>query len=69
MKDADAFRAALLEADFASTRGDFEFGNNQHPIQDFYVREVIKDGDVYTNKILEVALEDRQDVYAAECKL
>lgn len=67
--DADAFRAALLEADFASTRGDFAFGNNQHPIQDFYVREVVKDGDVFTNKILEVALEDRQDVYAAECKL
>ena len=67
--DTDAFRAALLEADFASTRGDFKFGNNQHPIQDFYVREVIKDGDVYTNKILELALEDRQDVYAADCKL
>lgn len=69
VKDADAFREALRAADFVSTRGDFEFGNNQHPIQDFYVRQVVKDGDVFTNKIIGTSLEDRQDVYAAECKL
>jgi branched-chain amino acid transport system substrate-binding protein len=67
--DADAFRAALKAADFASTRGDFAFGNNHHPIQDIYVREVIKEGDVYTNKIIGVALEDHVDAYAAECKM
>lgn len=65
--DADAFRAALKEADFASTRGDFKFGNNHHPIQDIYVREVIKEGDVYTNKIIATGLSDHQDAYAAEC--
>ncbi len=69
VKDADAFREALRAADFISTRGDFRFGNNQHPIQDFYVRQVVKDGDVFTNKIIGTSLEDRQDVYAAECKL
>ena len=69
VSDTDAFREALRAADFVSTRGDFKFGNNQHPIQDFVVREVIKDGDVYTNKTIGVALEDRQDAYAAECKL
>ncbi|PLS21851.1 ABC transporter substrate-binding protein [Neptunicoccus cionae] len=69
ISDADAFRAALKEADFSSTRGDFKFGNNNHPIQDIYVREVIKEGDVYTNKIVGVALEDHGDVYAAECKM
>ena len=69
VKDADAFREALRAADFVSTRGDFAFGPNQHPIQDFYVRQVIKDGDVFTNKIIGVALEDRQDVYGAECKM
>ncbi|MEP5729462.1 MAG: ABC transporter substrate-binding protein [Sulfitobacter sp.] len=67
--DADAFRAALRAADFASTRGDFEFGSNQHPIQDFYVREVIQDGEIFTNKVIGVGLADRQDVYAADCKL
>ncbi len=69
VKDQDAFRAALKEADFASVRGDFKFGNNQHPIQNIYVREVIKEGDVYTNKIISTALTNHQDVYAAECGL
>ena len=67
--DADAFRAALEAADFASTRGDFAFGPNHHPIQDIYAREVIKEGDVFTNKIIGVVLEDHSDVYAAECSM
>ncbi|WP_187428802.1 Leucine-, isoleucine-, valine-, threonine-, and alanine-binding protein [Roseobacter fucihabitans] len=65
--DADAFRAALAEADFESVRGDFKFGPNQHPIQDYYVREVIKDGDVFTNKIIATSLTDHGDAYAGEC--
>ncbi len=67
--DADAFRAALKEADFASTRGDFAFASNNHPIQDIYVREVIKEGDVYTNKIIGVALEDHSNVFVDECEM
>ncbi len=67
--DQDAFRAALEAADFASVRGDFEFGSNHHPIQDIYVREVIKEGDVYTNRIIGTGLEDRGDAYAADCSL
>lgn len=69
VSDADAFRAALQEADFASTRGDFAFGPNHHPIQDIYVREVIKEGDVFTNKVIGVALEDRGDAYADQCRM
>ncbi|PSM20191.1 MULTISPECIES: ABC transporter substrate-binding protein [Nitratireductor] len=69
VKDQDAFRAALKEADFKSTRGDFAFADNHHPIQDIYVREVIKEGDTLTNKIVGVALEDHQDAYAADCKM
>lgn len=69
VKDADAFRAALKAADFKSTRGEFKFGNNHHPIQDIYVREVIKEGDVYTNKIIATGLTQHADAYAAECKM
>lgn len=69
VKDTEAFSAALKEADFKSTRGDFKFGNNNHPIQDIYVREVVKEGDVLTNKILGLALKDHQDAYAADCAL
>src|SRR5690606_25158899 len=69
IQDKDAFRAALAEADFKSTRGDFKFGPNHHPIQDIYVREVIEEDGVVTNKILGIALEDHQDAYVAECQM
>ena len=66
--DQDAFRTALEAADFASTRGDFAFGPNHHPIQNIYVREVVQEGDVFTNAIVATALTDHSDVYAAECQ-
>ena len=69
VKDADAFRATLKEADFDSVRGKFSFNTNNHPIQDIYVREVIKEGDVLTNKIVSTAFTDHKDAYAAECSL
>ncbi|MBO9476922.1 ABC transporter substrate-binding protein [Shimia sp. R11_0] len=67
--DADAFRAALKAAEFDSVRGDFSFGDNHHPIQTIYVREVIKEGDVFTNKIIATGLSDHADAYGAECKM
>ena len=67
--DAPAFQAALEAADFASTRGKFRFGPNHHPIQDIYVREVVQEGDVFTNKIVGTALTDHADAYAADCKM
>ncbi len=69
VKDADAFRAALKEADFDSVRGKFSFNTNNHPIQDIYVREVVKEGDVLTNKIITTAFTDHGDAYAEQCSL
>lgn len=67
--DKDAFKAALKEADFASVRGSFKFNTNQHPIQNIYVREVVKEGDVLTNKIVDTAFENHEDAYAKDCKM
>lgn len=69
VKDADAFRAALKEADFDSVRGKFSFNTNNHPIQDIYVTEVVKEGDVLTNKIVGTAFTDHGDAYAEQCAL
>ena len=69
VKDADAFRAALKEANFDSVRGKFKFNSNNHPIQDIYVREVIKEGDVLTNKIVATSFTDHEDAYAKDCKM
>jgi len=69
VSDADAFRAALKAAEFDSVRGDFSFATNNHPIQDIYVREVIKEGDVFTNKIIGTALEDHSNAYVDDCSM
>lgn len=67
--DADAFRAALKAANFDSVRGKFSFASNHHPIQDIYVREVIKEGDVYTNRIIATGLSDHANAYVDACKM
>ncbi len=69
ISDADAFREALRAANFDSTRGAFAFGPNHHPVQTIYAREVVKEGDVFTNKLLGTALENHSDAYAADCKM
>ncbi len=68
VKDADSFRKALEAANFDSTRGDFKFGSNHHPVQTIYARKVIKEGDIFTNMIIGTALENHSDAYAKECK-
>jgi branched-chain amino acid transport system substrate-binding protein len=67
--DKDAFRKALEAADFASVRGSFKFDASHHPIQDIYVREVVKEGEVLTNKIVGVGLKQHSHAYIADCKM
>jgi branched-chain amino acid transport system substrate-binding protein len=69
IEDKEAFRAAMKAADFASVRGKFKFGNNNHPIQDIFIREVIKEDGVLTNTIVTTSFTDHQDAYAANCKM
>jgi len=66
---ADDFRSALKAAEFESVRGKFRFGSNHHPVQDIYVRQVVKDGDLLTNKVLGTAFTDHADAYAGDCKM
>jgi branched-chain amino acid transport system substrate-binding protein len=65
----DAFRTALEKADFASVRGSFRFGSNHHPIQDIYVREVVKDSSGIHNKTVKKVFSDHADAYAGDCSL
>ena len=69
VSDTQAFREALRAADFTSVRGDFMFGPNHHPVQDIYVREVIMEDGVLTNRVVSLALEDHADAYAGECSM
>ncbi|WNJ98171.1 ABC transporter substrate-binding protein [Thalassospiraceae bacterium LMO-JJ14] len=69
VKDAGAFRAALKAADFNSVRGAFKFGPNHHPVQDVYVRKVVKDGAGVTNELVGKVFTAHADAYAKECKM
>ena len=69
ISDKDAFRKALRKADFDSVRGAFEFGPNHHPVQDIYIREVVREDNVLTNKIVKKAFTRHTDAYVGECKM
>ncbi len=69
VSDMDAFRSALKRADFKSTRGDFKFGRNHHPIQNIYAREVVQIGDVITNKTVGTGAIGHRDAYGIDCPL
>ncbi len=70
LSNKDGIRAAMKEADYGSVRGDYTYGNNNIPIQNFYLREVVKDGDgTWTTKVVETVFENHQDSFAAECSL
>ncbi|MEM6495663.1 MAG: ABC transporter substrate-binding protein [Pseudomonadota bacterium] len=66
----DDMRKAMKAANFDSVRGKFTYGNNHMPIQNFYLRQVVKDADgVWTTKITKTVYKNHQDVYAKDCKL
>jgi branched-chain amino acid transport system substrate-binding protein len=68
--NTDAFRTAMLKADFQAVRGAFKFGPNQHPIQDWYATRVEKDADGKpVIKTIGKILSDHGDAYSKDCKL
>ena len=70
MSNVDGLRAALESANYDSVRGKFSMGPNHFPIQNFYSREVVVDGDgVWTTSVRDTVLTAHQDVYAGECSM
>ncbi|MCB9945664.1 MAG: ABC transporter substrate-binding protein [Geminicoccaceae bacterium] len=68
--DLDALREALRKADFQSVRGKFEFGRNQHPIQDWYLLDIVKGEDGTIEAVTRSKLlEDYGDSYADQCEM
>jgi branched-chain amino acid transport system substrate-binding protein len=70
VSNAAALREAILAADFESVRGKFRFSPNQHPVQDLYIREVVRDAEGnYTNKTLKAVFTDHGNVYIDQCQM
>jgi len=70
VQDKEALRQALKAADFPSVRGKFRFGNNQFPVQDYYIQQVAKDTQGRVNlKTVATPLKDFSDAYASQCPM
>ncbi|GAA4331944.1 ABC transporter substrate-binding protein [Pigmentiphaga soli] len=70
VSDRPALLKALKAASYASVRGNFRYGNNQYPIQDYYVRVIGRDAQgVITNKLAGKVLEAHRDAYYKDCAL
>jgi branched-chain amino acid transport system substrate-binding protein len=68
VSDRDALRDAMRLGGYPSTRGNLKFNNNHFPIQNFYLREAVKDSDgSYTTKIIDTVFTDYGDNYAKDC--
>ena len=70
LSNKDGMRNAMRKANFPSIRGPFKYGNNHFPIQNFYLRKVVKDAEGnYTTSIVKTVYTNHQDPYAKDCKM
>jgi len=71
LKDTKALVAEMRKANYNSVRGKFQFNNNQHPIQDFYLLQAVKadNKDGVAMHIVQKAFEKHQDAYHQDCKM
>jgi len=66
----DAIRAEMRKANYASVRGPYKYGNNQFPIQNFYLQDVVKDAEGnFTLKTVTTIVKDSQDQFHDKCPM
>ena len=69
LSDKKAVQKALEKADFKSVRGNFRYGNNHFPIENFYLQTVVKKGNDYVLKTVATIVKDNQDRYHSKCPM
>jgi branched-chain amino acid transport system substrate-binding protein len=70
LSDKAAVEKALMKADFHSVRGNFKFGNNHFPIQNFYLQDVVKHADGSLGlKTTATIVKDDQDRFHDQCHM
>jgi branched-chain amino acid transport system substrate-binding protein len=66
----DAMRDAMRKANYASVRGPYRYGNNQFPIQNFYLQEAVKDASGnLALKTMATIVKDSQDRFHEKCPM
>ena len=70
LTDKEALRKSLEKADFKSVRGNFKFGKNHIPIQNFYLQDVVKDAEgKLVLKTVATIVENNQDRFVNGCPM
>jgi branched-chain amino acid transport system substrate-binding protein len=70
LTNKEGMRKEMEKADFKSVKGNFKFGNNHLPIQNFYLEEARKDDDgSYSLHTISTIVKDDQDAYHAQCPM
>jgi branched-chain amino acid transport system substrate-binding protein len=65
----DEMRKEMEKASFKSVRGNFKFGRNHIPIQNFYLQDAVKEGDDYVLKTVATIVENDQDKHVDKCPM
>ena len=65
----DEMRREVEQAKFTSVRGEFKFGNNHVPIQNFYLQDAVKEGDTYRLKTVSLIVKMNQDHFHDKCPM
>jgi branched-chain amino acid transport system substrate-binding protein len=65
----DDMRKEMEKANFKSVRGNFKFGSNHIPIQNFYLQDAVKQGDDYVLKTVATIVENDQDKHVGKCPM
>jgi branched-chain amino acid transport system substrate-binding protein len=65
----DEMRKEMEKASFKSVRGNFKFGRNHIPIQNFYLQDAVKQGDDYVLKTVATIVENDQDKHVDKCPM
>jgi branched-chain amino acid transport system substrate-binding protein len=65
----DEMRKEMEKADFKSVRGHYTYGNNHIPIQNFYLQDLVKQGDDYVLKTVATIVKDDQDRFHDKCPM
>jgi branched-chain amino acid transport system substrate-binding protein len=71
LSDKKGMIAAMRKADFKSTRGKFTFGQNHHPIQNFYLLKAVAGpgGKDPVMEIQKTVFSNHKDSYGKDCKM
>jgi branched-chain amino acid transport system substrate-binding protein len=70
LSNKEGMRKEMEKADFQSVRGNFRFGNNHIPIQNFYLQDAVKNPDgSYSLHTVATIVKDDQDRFHDKCPM